>query len=179
MRNSLVEPLRASIAESSDGWTPVDRRPAGAARQRELDPADILGGRIFPPLFFMPPPLVITAAMLVVTALALVCTIWRHALADLAGMSEHDFVIHLLQLASIPLVSLVFTYVHIYLALFLTFYPVTYMGCLQVPGTNLGLGWQGIVPFKATHFAKRSCHLMTSKLISVDEMLLKLDPVQI
>ena len=53
---------------------------------------------------------------------------------------------------SIPLISMGFTYMHIWAALFMTFYPIGFIGCFQIPGTNVGfpLGWQGIIPFKVS-----------------------------
>ena len=145
----------------------------------------------FPPLIFIPPwPAVLLAALLA-CSLALACTTFRARLAGLVGTSEEQFPTELLQFASIPLTSLVFTYVHIWLALCtpggsnrrrasvsgrvllcssrarpgallapadLTFYPAAYVGCLRIPGTNLGLGWQGIVPFKRVKFALKATH---------------------
>ena len=65
-----------------------------------------------------------------------------------------------LQLVSIPLISCVFTYFHIWLALWMMFYPMRFVGVLRIPGTNVGLpGWQGIVPSKAMKMIGVSwCH---------------------
>ena len=102
----------------------------------------MLAAPSFPPLLFVPPrPLVLLAA-LVLGGLALACTTFRGPLAVAAGMTEPAFVKQLLEFGSIPLTSLIVTYLHIWLALHLTFYPAAYVGCLQLPGTNLGLGWQ-------------------------------------
>jgi len=80
------------------------------------------------------------------------------------------------EVGSLPLISIAFTYVHVYFALWLTFYPVAYVGCLRIPGTNVGLGWQGVVPFKAPQLAQRALDLMTRRLIRVDEMFARVDP---
>ena len=82
------------------------------------------------------------ALLLPLGGLALACTTFRGPLAVAAGMTEPAFVKQLLEFGSIPLTSLIVTYLHIWLALHLTFYPAAYVGCLQLPGTNLGLGWQ-------------------------------------
>lgn len=54
----------------------------------------------------------------------------------------------LLGLISIPVCSVLFTYAHIWLALWMMFYPIDYLGKFKIPGVNFGLGWQGILPFK-------------------------------
>ena len=65
-----------------------------------------------------------------------------------------------LRYASIPLISCLFTYFHIWLALWMMFYPMRFVGVLRIPGTNVGLpGWQGIVPSKAMKMIGVSwCH---------------------
>ena len=72
---------------------------------------------------------------------------------------------------SIPLISAIFTYVHIWLALYMTFFPLEFIGCCQIKGTNVGfpLGWQGIIPFKAEKMARLAVRLMTEQLIDVKE----------
>lgn len=80
---------------------------------------------------------------------------------------------------SIPIVSVVFTYVHIWAALYMTFYPVGYIGCLQIPETNAGCGWQGIIPNKAEKMARTSVRLMTQKLIRVQDIMDRIDPKEV
>ena len=47
----------------------------------------------------------------------------------------------------IVFISTLFTWLHIYMALKMMFYPVEFLGCCEfAPG--LGLGWQGVVPRK-------------------------------
>eukprot|EP00943_MAST-04B_sp_MAST-4B-sp1_P005450 g5450.t1 len=108
---------------------------------------------------------------------------YSSALTTLPTTGEKDFKIRLctaviLQYASIPVVSVIFTYIHIWLALWMVFYPVKFRGCLQIPYTNVGfpLGWQGIVPFKAEKMARKATHLMTTKLINVKEIFGRIDP---
>lgn len=89
----------------------------------------------------------------------------------------HTSTCRFIEVGSLPLISIVFTYFHIWLALFLTFYPVRYVGCCQIPGTNLGLGWQGIVPFKSKKMAQTAVRLVTERLLDVEEVFGRLDPV--
>ena len=84
-----------------------------------------------------------------------------------------------LSAASLPVISIAFTYVHIWMALWMTFYPLKFVGCLQLPGTNVGLGWQGIVPFKAKKMAQTAVRLMTERLLDVEEVFARLDPATI
>jgi hypothetical protein len=81
-----------------------------------------------------------------------------------------------IKFGSIPIVSVMFTYVHIWAALYMTFYPIEFRGCCQIPGTNCGiLGWQGIIPHKANEMAVTACKLMTEKLIDIREVFGRLD----
>jgi hypothetical protein len=95
----------------------------------------------------------------------------------------------IIEYASIPIISVLFTYFHIWLALWLTFYPIRYVGCCQLPHDdktwlaktfgNMGLGWQGIIPFKAAYMARKSVQLMTSKLLDVREVFGRIDPLRV
>jgi len=38
--------------------------------------------------------------------------------------------------------QVVFTYAHIWLALWMMFYPIDYLGKWRLPPVNFGLGWQ-------------------------------------
>ena len=53
----------------------------------------------------------------------------------------------------------------------MTFFPLEFIGCCQIKGTNVGfpLGWQGIIPFKAEKMARLAVRLMTEQLIDVKE----------
>jgi hypothetical protein len=70
---------------------------------------------------------------------------------------------------SIPLVSCGFTYFHIWLALFMMFYPIKFVGCWRIPGTNMGfpVGWQGIVPFKFKKMIAIATDLIMNRLIDM------------
>lgn len=80
--------------------------------------------------------------------------------------------------ASVPAISCGFTYFHIWLALWMMFYPIEFIGCWRIPDTNLGVpfGWQGIIPFKAVKMAQIATELMTSRLINMKNEFAKINP---
>ncbi|KAF4729670.1 hypothetical protein FOZ62_026070, partial [Perkinsus olseni] len=78
------------------------------------------------------------------------------------------------RLISIPLVSVVFTWFHIWLALQMCFFPIDYWGW-DITGHHQGLGWQGIVPRKADKMAGTACDLMVDRLIYVREIVERID----
>jgi len=125
-----VEPLVAAADGSSS--------PAavGSSSHAEAEPS-----KTFPPLFERPPLCLVAFALLLSTAVALLCTVFRDALAVvLRQPSGEAAALLLLKLVSIPVVSVAFTYTHIWLALWMTFKPVNFVGCLRIPRTNVGLG---------------------------------------
>ena len=128
----------------------------------------------FPPLFVMPSLWHILLFLFLVLVFILCSTVFR---SSLESYSITPVVI--LQFASIPLISIVFTYCHIFLALYMTFYPIEYFGILQIPTTNVGLGWQGIIPFKAEKMARMAIQLMTKQLINIKEIFGRLDPQRV
>jgi len=126
----------------------------------------------FPPLLFIPSCTVISFLMVLGGLLALCLTAWKEPL-ERWGLTSGE----LLKYVSIPVVSTVFTYVHIWAALYMTFYPLRFVGCCQIKGTNVGLcGWQGIVPSKAESMARRAVDMMTKKIINAKEVLGRIDP---
>eukprot|EP00823_Brevimastigomonas_motovehiculus_P006460 TRINITY_DN5345_c0_g1_i1.p1 TRINITY_DN5345_c0_g1~~TRINITY_DN5345_c0_g1_i1.p1 ORF type:complete len:541 (-),score=132.04 TRINITY_DN5345_c0_g1_i1:46-1668(-) len=80
----------------------------------------------------------------------------------------------ILAMGSIPVVSVAFTYFHIYLALQMTFYPLEFWGCFKPY-----LGWQGIIPSKAVIMAETAVDLMTTQLIKVEDVFGRLDPQRV
>ena len=86
----------------------------------------------FPPMFVFPPWQVILGVILLGVAFALCATVFQSRLSDM-GVSTMD----ILQYGSIPIVSILFTYCHIWLALWMTFYPIKFFGIWQMPGTNM------------------------------------------
>ena len=63
--------------------------------------------------------------------------------------------------SSIPAVSILFTWWHVWLGMKMCFYPVEFKGCWKPY-----LGWQGIIPRRAGVMAERSCDLMVMSFFS-------------
>lgn len=128
----------------------------------------------FPPMIELPSIPVLVFMVLFVVAAVLCFTVLKDPLED-AGVSSEQ----LIKYGSIPLVSIGFTYIHIWMALFMTFYPLNYTGCLQIPGTNTGFGWQGIVPHKGEKMARQAVRIMTTQLIKVSEVFARIEPAEV
>jgi len=73
---------------------------------------------------------------------------------------------NLFKYVSIPLVSIIFTWWHVWLGIQMCFYPVNFVGCCDPY-----LGWQGIVPRRAHIMATRACDIMIGTLITVEEII--------
>ena len=76
---------------------------------------------------------------------------------------------------TIPLISAIIGYITNVAAIQMTFYP------LELIGFRIGkipIGWQGIIPSKAEKMASISVDLMTSKLISIEDVIMQLDPYE-
>jgi len=78
---------------------------------------------------------------------------------------------NLFKYISIPLVSIIFTWWHVWLGIQMCFYPVNFVGCCKPY-----LGWQGIVPRRAHVMASRSCDIMIGTLITVEEIIDRVEP---
>ncbi len=80
-----------------------------------------------------------------------------------------EFIIENWQFLTIPFVSALVGWITNVLALKMTFYPLDYYG--------LGpwIGWQGIIPSKASRMAEKSVDLMLGKLIDLQEQFSRLD----
>merc|ERR1719160_1138862 len=78
---------------------------------------------------------------------------------------------NLFKYLSIPLVSIIFTWWHVWLGIKMCFYPVEFVGCCSPV-----CGWQGIVPRRAHIMAARSCDIMIGTLISVEEIIDRISP---
>lgn len=128
----------------------------------------------FPPMFVRPPLKHVLLTLVLVAGLVLSLTVFKDDLEHKFGITSE----HILKFSSIPVTSIVFTYCHIWWALWMTFYPIQFFGCCQIPGTNVGLGWQGIIPSKAEKMARMSVKLMTTQLLDVKAIFSKLDPVR-
>lgn len=60
------------------------------------------------------------------------------------------------------------------IALKMTFYPIEFVGIKKYK-----LGWQGIIPSKATRMAEKSVDLMTTKLVKIEEQFARIDPLRV
>lgn len=125
----------------------------------------------FPRLCVLPRCRVCAIFVTFVVTLALCLTVWKEWLEQHGLTSEA-----LLKYVSIPVVSTVFTYCHIWAALYMTFYPLKYLGCLQIPDTNVGCGWQGIVPNRAKQMGIIATENLL-KVITVQDIVSRIDPV--
>jgi len=125
----------------------------------------------FPPLVVKPRPQDCFWLTVITLVLLSALVVSREQL-ETSGISLDVLIKYL----SIPVVSILFTYFHIWVALWMTFYPVKFIGYLQIPGTNVGLGWQGIVPSKSEKMARKACQLMTTRLLDVGEVFARIDP---
>merc|ERR1719506_348104 len=76
------------------------------------------------------------------------------------------------QVAAVPLVSICFTWWHVWLGIKMCFNPVHFRGCCKP-----FLGWQGIVPRRSNVMAERACDIMVGRLITIEEIIDRLDPV--
>jgi len=124
----------------------------------------------FPALIYVPSCRVICFVVLCGVVITLCLTVFQEWFED-RGVSRGKFI----EYVSIPFVSVIFTYVHIWAALYLTFYPIKYRGYAQIPNTNAGCGWQGIIPNRAGEMARTSVDLMTKSLIKVEDITLRID----
>ena len=105
------------------------------------------------------------------------------AILDLDALINCDlpsFLRHL-KLFSVPLVSLLFTWFHVWLALVMMFYPIDFYGCPKRPIVPKWLdlpinGWQGIVPRKAGIMAERCCEKMIGNICTIEEFADRIDP---
>merc|ERR1719221_1810122 len=69
----------------------------------------------------------------------------------------------LFKYTTIPLVSVIFTWWHVWLGIKMCFYPVEFKGCCFPV-----CGWQGIVPRRAEVMANRSCDIMIGRLFNTE-----------
>lgn len=103
----------------------------------------------------------------------------RHAKKDSTGLPAG--LIPLIKLLSVPVVSLLFTWFHVWLALQMMFFPISFWGIPSRPIVPkcLGLpinGWQGIVPRKAGIMARRACEQMIGNIVTIEEFFDKINP---
>ena len=188
---------------------------SGAALRVDVagnDDSEFSEATSFPPICIMPSRAAWCVAFLFLGTAALLATVFNADMAELLQCvpnsndgansdtllmlqepQEHQDTCsnRVLTYASIVVISTVFTYGHIWMALWMTFYPVYYVGCCQLPHGddntswlattfgNMGLGWQGIIPFKATKMARTAVRLMTSKLLDIRQVFSRIDPARV
>lgn len=100
-----------------------------------------------------------------------------------AGGGHCERIVYLSKLISVPLVSLLFTWFHVWLALQMMFYPIDFYGIPGRPIVPQWLdlpinGWQGIVPRKAAVMAQRCCDKMIGNICTIEEFAERVDPVE-
>ena len=79
---------------------------------------------------------------------------------------------------TIPFVTAFVTWAHVWMALKMLFYPISFWG-IKVPNLPFGfqgIGWQGIVPRKAGKISGVIVDQTLSKLGSLDEFLRAMEP---
>ena len=84
-----------------------------------------------------------------------------------------DFIAENWRILTIPLISALVGWITNVVAIQMTFYPLELWG-FKIG--NVPIGWQGIIPSKSPKMASISVDLMTSKLISIEDVILQLDP---
>lgn len=154
-------------------FVPLADRTRGASSGRGWEQNKVKPVK-FPPIIEVPSIPILVFIVLFIIAAVLCFTVFKDKLDEDGVSSEH-----LIKYGSIPLVSIGFTYIHIWLALYMTFYPLAYVGCLQIPGTNTGFGWQGIVPHKGEKMARQAVKIMTTQLLKVKEVFSRLEPSEV
>lgn len=93
-------------------------------------------------------------------------------------LAEHP---EFLAMLTIPPVTAFVTWVHVWMALKMLFYPIKFWG-IRIPNFSLfglpGIGWQGIVPRKAGKISGVIVDQTLSKLGSLDEFFKAMEPEQ-
>jgi len=116
------------------------------------------------------PCVVFCREKLVWVAFALLCIACAVSVLILWTEQSPSFTM-VVKLESIPIVSVIFTWAHIWLAIRMMFYPVRFWGLWNYKNSGYGIGWQGVVPRKAGVMAARSCDLMVGRLITLEEIV--------
>jgi len=85
---------------------------------------------------------------------------------------------------SIPIIAAIIGYGTNVIAIQMMFYPLEFIGFFPNAKIGCGLdlplfGWQGVIPMKARDMAALTVDLMTTKLITVDEIFSRLEPSRV
>lgn len=93
--------------------------------------------------------------------------------------SDEDF--RTAAFVSIPLVASLIGWGTNIVAIQMTFLPLEYVGFFEGVYRNIGfsLGWQGIIPAAAEKIARKMVTIITTRLVSVDDVFGRLDPAEI
>ena len=91
----------------------------------------------------------------------------------LLQQAAHNFMATPWLFLSMPFIAALIGYITKIAAVRMMFQPLEFIGIKPY------LGWQGVIPRKAEKMASISVDVMTSKLISIEEIFLRLDPRQI
>jgi len=113
-----------------------------------------------------------------------VATVWLSSVSVLSAQFANEGVsqefIYNLKIVSVPLVCMMFTWFHVWLALQMMFFPIKFFGCgAPIVPSWLGLplnGWQGIVPRKAGVMAERACKAMIGNIVGTEEFMDRIEP---
>ena len=101
-------------------------------------------------------------------------TSWRHIWQQIRARP--------VEYASIPCVAAFVGITTNWMGVKMLFYPIEYLGLdwKRWPDTPYGLfGWQGVVPTKTEHMAKRLVVIVTEKLLSLQEAFGRLEPAEL
>ena len=86
---------------------------------------------------------------------------------------DFGFNVATLSLFSIPLISAIVGWSTNFLAVKMMFYPIEFVGIKPI------FGWQGLIPAKRREMAEIEVELVLGKLLSVQELASRIDPVQL
>merc|ERR1719215_1568361 len=127
----------------------------------------------FPRLFFIPQRSKVIGMVLFALFVLCCVTVAKEPLTAI-GLPPNE----VLRYLSLPVVCVAFTYGHIWLALWMTFYPIDFVGVpgTQVEGMPFGLGWQGIIPSKARKVGERSTRNFQEKVLPIEDLFARVDP---
>ncbi len=87
---------------------------------------------------------------------------------------DQDAFLEILKYVAIPFVGGFVGWFTNVIALKMTFYPVNFVGIKK-----LRLGWQGIIPSKASSMAEKAVDLMTTKLVRIEEQFARIEPLRV
>jgi len=114
------------------------------------------------------------ALSLTIGSVSVVLVGWS-AYDTLAAQQKYQFKKDML-LASIPIVALLFTWFHIWLAIQMLFRPINFFGIWQYRASGVGIGWQGVVPRKADKMARTAFRCARPYLLAPRDWFNRINP---